>query len=162
MDGLGGFTVIETSAATLTVRVVEAEIEPDVAEMVEFPVATLVASPWLPAASLMVAMELFDEFHWTELVMFCTLPSVNAPVAANCSVVPREMFGTAGVMAMDTNAAEVTVKVDEPPMPAAVAVIVVWPVAALAASPVALTATTDGSEELQAADVVRSRVLPSA
>jgi hypothetical protein len=45
IDGMGGFTVIEASAVLLTVRVVEAEIEPDVAEMVEFPVATLVASP---------------------------------------------------------------------------------------------------------------------
>jgi hypothetical protein len=44
-DGLGGFTVIETSAARLTVRIVEAEIDPDAAEMLELPVATLVAKP---------------------------------------------------------------------------------------------------------------------
>lgn len=55
--------MIETRAAMLTVRVAEAEIEPEVAEMVEFPVATLVASPTLPLVLLMVAMELFDEFH---------------------------------------------------------------------------------------------------
>jgi len=63
MDGLGGFTVIETSATMLTVRVVEAEIEPDVAEMLEPPVATLVAKPWLPSALLMVATEPSDESH---------------------------------------------------------------------------------------------------
>ena len=63
---------------------------------------------------------------------------------------------------MDTNAAEVTVKVDEPLMPAALAVIMVWPVAALVARPVALTVAVDGSEELQVAEVVRSNVLPSA
>jgi hypothetical protein len=65
-------------------------------------------------------------------------------------------------MAMDTNAAGVTVKVDEPAMPAAVAVIVLWPIEAPVASPVALRVATDGSEELQVADVVKSSVLLSA
>ena len=162
MDGLGGFTVIETSATMLTVRVVEAEIEPDVAEMLELPVATLVAKPWLPSALLMVATEPSDESHWTEPVMFCVLPSVKVPVAANCSVVPRAMVGIAGVMAMETNAVGVTVKGDEPPMLAATAVIVVWPVEALVASPLVLAVATDGADELQVADVVRSSVLPSA
>ena len=91
MDGLGGFTVIETSAATLTVRVVDAEIDPIVAEMLELPVATLVASPWLPAALLIVATKTSDEAHCTELVMPCVLPSVKVPVAANCCVVPTEI-----------------------------------------------------------------------
>jgi hypothetical protein len=90
------------------------------------------------------------------------LPSLKVPVAANCSVVPRGMVGIAGVMAMETNVAGVTVKVDEPPMPAAVAVIVVWPVDALLACPLALDVATDGNDEFQIADVVRSSVLPSA
>jgi hypothetical protein len=47
----------------LTVRVVDAEIEPAVAEMLELPLATLVAKPWLPAALLMVAIEPSDESH---------------------------------------------------------------------------------------------------
>ncbi len=63
MDGPAGFTVIETSAAVLTVRVVEAEIGPDAAEMEELPFATLVAKPRLPAALLMVATEPSDESH---------------------------------------------------------------------------------------------------
>jgi hypothetical protein len=62
-DGPGGFTVIEISAAVLTVRVVEAEIGPDAAEMVELPLAALVANPRLPAALLMVATESSDESH---------------------------------------------------------------------------------------------------
>ena len=45
IDGLEGFTAIETSAATPAVRVVEDEIAPEVAEMLELPVATLVANP---------------------------------------------------------------------------------------------------------------------
>lgn len=162
MDGPAGLTVIEISAAVLTVRVVEAEIGPEAAEIVAVPVATLVAKPRLSAALLMVATEPSDESHWTEPVMFCVLPSVKVPVAANCSVVPRAMPGIAGVMAMETNAAGVTVKVDEPPMLAAAAVIVVWPVDALAASPLALAVATDGADELQVADAVRSSVLPSA
>jgi hypothetical protein len=162
MDGPDGFTVIETSVAVLTVRVVESEMEPDVAEMLELPLAALVAKPWLPAALLMVATEPSDESQWTEPVMPCALPSLKVPVAANCSVVPRGMVWIAGVMAMETNVAGVTVKVDEPPMPAAAALIVVWPVDALVASPLALAVATDGADELQVADVVRSSVLPSA
>jgi hypothetical protein len=162
MDGLDGFTLIETSAAVLTIKIVETEMEPEVAEILEFPVATLVARPWLPAALLMVAMEPFDEFHCTEPVMSCVLPSVKVPVALNCSVVPRGMVGIAGVMARETNVAGVTVRVDEPAMLAAVAVMVVCPVEALVATPLTLTFATDGSEELQIADAVRSRVLPSA
>ena len=63
---------------------------------------------------------------------------------------------------METNVAGVTVKVVEPPMLAATAVIVVWPVDKLVASPLALAVATDGADELQVADVVRSSVLPSA
>ena len=63
MDGPGGFSVMETSAAVLTVRIVEAEIEPDAAETLQLPLATLVAKPWLPAPLLRVAMELSDEAH---------------------------------------------------------------------------------------------------
>jgi hypothetical protein len=65
-------------------------------------------------------------------------------------------------MAMETNVAGVTVKVDEPPMLAAAAVMVVWPVDALVASPLALAVATDSADEPQIADVVRSSVLPSA
>ena len=83
IDGLGGFTVIDTKAALFTVRVVEAEIKPDVAEMLELPAVTVVARPWLPATLLMVATAPVAELHWTELVMFCVVPSVNVPVASN-------------------------------------------------------------------------------
>lgn len=64
-------------------------------------------------------------------------------------------------MAIQINVAGVTVKMDEPPMPAAVAVIVVWPIETLVASPSALAVATDGNVELQLDDVVRSSVLPS-
>jgi hypothetical protein len=63
MEGVAGFTEIETSDTLLTVSVVEPEIEPDAAEMVELPAAPLTAIPWLPAVLLMLATELFDEVH---------------------------------------------------------------------------------------------------
>jgi hypothetical protein len=163
IEGLAGFTVIETRAATLTVRVVETEIEPDVAEMPELPSATLVARPWLPATLLTVATETSNDAHWTDPVMSCVVPSVKVPVAANWSVVPRGMVGVDGVMAIETRVAGVTVNVDDPAMlPAAVAVIVAWPAEALVTNPVALAVATVGADELQFAEVVRSSVLPSA
>jgi hypothetical protein len=65
-------------------------------------------------------------------------------------------------MAMETRVAGVTVKVDEPPMLAAAAVMVVWPIDALVANPLVLGVATDSADEPQIADVVRSSVLPSA
>ncbi len=62
---------------------------------------------------------------------------------------------------METNVAGVTVKVVEPPMLAATAVIVVWPVDKLVASPLALAVATDGADELQWAEWVTSCVEPS-
>ena len=58
IDGFAGVTAIETRAAGLTVSETQPEMEPEVAVMVKVPVlplAGLVARPWLPAASLMVA-----------------------------------------------------------------------------------------------------------
>lgn len=63
------------------------------------------------------------------------LPSVNVPVAANWSVVPRGMLGIAGVTAIETNAAGVTVSVVEPLIEPEVAVTVVPPIFTLAAIP---------------------------
>lgn len=75
------------------------------------------------------------------------------------------MLGIAGVTAMDTNAAGVTVKVVEPLTVPPVAVIVVCPSETLAACPmfgeVALTVATPGADELHATEVVTSNVLPS-
>lgn len=65
-------------------------------------------------------------------------------------------------MAIEIKVAGVTAKMVEPPMLAAVAVIVVWPVAKPAASPFALTFATDANVEVHVADAVRSSVLPSA
>ena len=81
--GLAGVTEIETSAAELTVNVVEPCTDPAVAVMLAVPVSPLLANPWLPLALLMVATEVVSELHCTVVVMFCVLPSVNVPVAEN-------------------------------------------------------------------------------
>ena len=76
MDGFAGVTVIETSSAGVTVRVVLVLTEFRVAEMSVFPVAALVAKPCEPAVLLIWATPGVPELHCTTLVMFCVLPSV--------------------------------------------------------------------------------------
>ena len=70
ITGFVGVTVIETSTAAVTVRVVAPciPVTPSVAVIVADPTATLVARPLLPAALLTVAMPVFDELQVTELV----------------------------------------------------------------------------------------------
>jgi hypothetical protein len=71
-----GDTAIETSAAVLTVSVVEPVTDPNVAAIVVCPVPALVASPFVPAELLMVAAVALFELQLTVVVMFCVLPSV--------------------------------------------------------------------------------------
>jgi hypothetical protein len=61
---------MEVSTAAVTVRVVEPLTVPDVAVIVELPVATPVANP--PA--LTVAIEIVDELQAALLVRFCVVP----------------------------------------------------------------------------------------
>ncbi len=71
MLGLVGLTATETSVAAVTVSVVEPEILPDVAVIVVVPAATEVASPFEPAALLIVAAAVLDELQVTAAVRFC-------------------------------------------------------------------------------------------
>ena len=72
MEILAGVTAIEIRAAAVTVRVVEPLMDPDVAVIVVFPAATLVARP----AAAIVAMLVADEFHVAVAVRFWVVPSV--------------------------------------------------------------------------------------
>src|SRR5208283_3742291 len=123
MPGLAGVTAMDTSVAELTVRAVEPEMLPEVAVIVAVPAATGVASPKEPVVLLIVATNVFDELHVTDVVIFCVLLSEKVPVAVNCSVVPRAILGLAGVTAMDTSVAELTVRAVEPAILPEVAVI---------------------------------------
>lgn len=101
--------------AEVTVRVVEPEMLPCVAEIVvDCPDVTLVARP----AALIVATLVLDEAHATDPLMSCVVLSEKAPVAVNCSVWPIATDGFVGVTAIVTRvgavpAAAVTVSVTE-------------------------------------------------
>jgi hypothetical protein len=71
-----GVTAIEVRTAEVTVRVVDPEIAPSVAEMVVLPVATALASPWVGPLVTIVAAAVFDEFQITLPVRFCVVVSL--------------------------------------------------------------------------------------
>ena len=75
MLGLVGVTPMDTSVAGVTVSVMVAEILPDVAVIVVVPVDTEVASPLDPAALLIVATPVFEEFQVTDAVRSCLVLS---------------------------------------------------------------------------------------
>jgi hypothetical protein len=144
--------------------VVDPDVLPNVAVIVDEPAATDVARPLEPAALLMVATPAVNEFQVTDVVKFCVVLSEYVPVAVNCRVVPSTMLGLTGVIAMDTSVAEVTVNVVDPDVLPNVAVIVVEPADADVASPLEtalLMAATPAADELQVTDAVRSCVVLS-
>jgi hypothetical protein len=81
---LAGVTAIEISAAGVTVTEVDPFTVPEAAVIVVTPVATLVATPCVPVALLIVAILGAEELHTAVLVTSCVVPSVNFPVAVNC------------------------------------------------------------------------------
>ena len=79
----------------------------------------------------------------------------------NCCVVPKAIEAVAGLSAIETSVAGVTVKFADPLMPLEVAVTMAVPTPVLVASPAVLTVNTVVSLELQATVLVRSCVVPS-
>jgi hypothetical protein len=78
LELLAGVTLSETTSAAVTVKLVLA-VTPElacVAVMIVLPIARLVAKPLVPAALLIVAMEVDEEDQVTELVMSCVVASV--------------------------------------------------------------------------------------
>ena len=138
-DGFAGVTAIDDSTAAVTVNVVVPLTDPDAALIVTGPPNfTPVASP----AALIVAMVVSDVLHVTVLVMFCVEVSLNVPVAVNCCVLPAATDGFAGVTAIDTRVAFVTVNVVEPTTLPLVAVIVEVPAFTAVARPAAFIVAT--------------------
>ena len=68
-DGLAGVTAMETSVGAVTVRVVDPEMLPEVAEIVDDPALSAEARP--PEA--IVAVAVLEEAQVTLLVRFCVL-----------------------------------------------------------------------------------------
>jgi len=109
IEGFAGVTAIDTSTA-VTVNGVDPLILPSVAWIVVLPVNTPLARP----VALIVATDVLLDPQVTELVRFCVLLSLYVPVAVNCCVEPFAKVEFAGVTAIDTNVAGVTVKVVDP------------------------------------------------
>jgi hypothetical protein len=74
-EGLLGVTWQDESVADVTVRLVLPEMLPTVAVMVLLPVPAELASPFEPAALLMVATAVLEEDHVAVLVRDCVEPS---------------------------------------------------------------------------------------
>jgi hypothetical protein len=100
MLGAAGVTAMEDRVAAVPVRVVFPEILPWVAVMVAAPTVTVVARPVL----LMVATDVLDERQMTCVVISRLVPSEYVPLAVNCWLTPKGVFGLVGVKAMDDSA----------------------------------------------------------
>ncbi|HXO05101.1 MAG TPA: hypothetical protein VN884_05670 [Candidatus Sulfotelmatobacter sp.] len=138
-------------------RVVVPLIAPETACIWLVPAANAVASP--PAA--IVATLVVCELHVTELVKFCVELSEKVPVAVNCSVLPFAIDGLAGVTAIDTNVAEVTVSTVDPLTLPEIAMIVLEPAAFAVAIPPGAIVAVLRFWDCQLTEPVRSFVAPS-
>lgn len=145
--------VIEVSVAVVTVRVAELlVIDPEVAVIFVEPALTAVAKPLL----LIVATEVLEEAQVTLEVRFCVDPLEKVPVAVNCCVALRARTVLAGVTAIETKVAAVTVKVAALLiMDPEVAVILTEPPLTPEASPLLLIVAIAVFDEPQVAVVVR-------
>src|SRR6202040_2777312 len=146
IEGFPGVTAIDTSVAGVTVSSFEPVMLPTVAEIVEVPAPTPVAKP----VALLVATPGVAEAH-TALLSTCVVLSLNVPVAVNCCVAPLVIEGFAGVTAIDTSVAGVTVSSVEPLMLPTVAEIVEVPAPTPVAKPVAFIVATPGVAEAHTA-----------
>jgi hypothetical protein len=113
IDIVSGATVIEVSvgAVAVTVRLTPGEVTPFTLAVIDvMPIATPVANPRVPAVLLIDAKPVFDEAHVAVEVRFWVEPSLNVPVAVNCSVAPMAMDGAGfGVTAIEVSDSAVTV-----------------------------------------------------
>lgn len=155
---------MDFNVAAVTVRSVEPEIVPRVAEIFDEPTLTEVASP----ALLIVATPVVAEAQVTELVILSVLPSEYVPVAVNGCVVPNAIDGFGGVTAIEVSVRVLTVRIVVPLCPLIAAEIVVVPPARPVANPggnalpppVVIVAMR-GLDELQFAVVVMFFTVPS-
>jgi hypothetical protein len=99
-------------------------------------------------------MFIWLELHVTVVVRFCVLLSVYFPVAVNCSVPVVLMVGFAGVTAIETNVAAVTVKVADPLTAPETAFILLVPTPAAVTIPPEVTVATLVVCELQVTELV--------
>ena len=149
--------MIDVSLALETLRSVEPVIAPRIAEILVVPVMVLVTNP----ALFIAATAAFEELQPTDAVMSCVLLSLKVPVATNCFEAPIGMVEFAGVTAIETKLAPVTVIAALPVIDPTVAFTLPVPPATPAASPEESTVTTPGVEDDQLTEV-KVCVLPSS
>jgi len=135
IEGVAGVTANDTSAAAVTVSVVVPLTPFTLAVMFALPSPAPLATPGVAPPVLIGLTPGVSELHSTVLLIFCVLPSVYVPVAVKASVVPSGITGTAGVTAIETSTAGLTVTVLEPLIGPKLAVTVVLPKATLPATP---------------------------
>jgi hypothetical protein len=111
--------------------------------------------------AVIVATPVVCEVHVTELVKFCVELSENVPAAVNCSVLPFTIDGFAGVTAMDTSVAEVTVSTVDPLTLPEIAMIVLDPAAFAVAIPPGAIVAVFVFWDCQLTEALRSFVEPS-
>jgi hypothetical protein len=108
IDAVAGVIAIETRDAGVTVRVTPEDVIPFMlAVIVEVPAAKPVATP----AELIVAVEMFEEFHVTADERSWVVWLEKTPVAVKSCVFPVAIEATEGVTEIDTSGAGVTVKI---------------------------------------------------
>ena len=110
MVAADGVMAIETNSAAVTVNPVEPVTLPEAALIVAAPKPTLLACPLLS----IVADDGVSEVQVAVAVKSCVVPSVKLPVAVKACLVPNAIEALAGVTAIDTNAAALTVSVVDP------------------------------------------------
>lgn len=156
---------MDAKVAEDTVKTVSPDTAFNVAVIVDVPVATVLANPWLPAALLIVAFAVSDEVHVTVLVRSWVVLSLKVPVAVNCRVLPSGVDGVAGVTAIDANVAAVTVTVNVAETDPLVAVITAVPaftaVTRPRGDPEVVTVATLVLEEVQVALLVMAEFVLS-
>ena len=140
-----------------TVSTAAPRITPDDAVMVAAPGAAPMTKP----REFTPAIEGSEEAQVTELVTSLALPSVNAAVAATCTLLPFGTEGPGGVMEIDISVAGGTVRVTLALTEPETASITVVPGSFATAVPDLSTDATSGLELVHVAVGVRSCLLPS-
>ena len=123
---------MDCSVAAVTVRAKVLEVTPACAAVILLePVPIAEASP-----AINVAAAAFEELHVAELVRFWVVPSLNVPVAVNCSVVPLAIEAFGPLIVIEVSVAAVTAKANMFEVtPFCVAVMLLEPTAAPASRP---------------------------
>jgi hypothetical protein len=161
IEELAGDIEMDARAAALTVSVVVPTMLFEVALIVVVPVPWLVARPCDPVSLLMPDVEGVSELQRTIWVRSCVLLSLKVPVAINCCETPSGITGIAGVTAIETSAAGVTMTTVEALIVPDVALTLVVPTPVPVTTPCPSTLATFWSFAAQLTVPVTSRVLPS-